>query len=129
MKLNCRGFTLLEVMVAVAVIAIGLTALLGSHSQSVSLAAEAKFYTTAALLAQRKMAELELAGFQDLDHEAGDFGEDFSGYRWEVQAGAMDLQGYETVTKYIKQIKLAIQWGESGQYTYTVKFFHVIPSE
>jgi general secretion pathway protein I len=56
--LNCRGFTLLEVMVALAVIAIGLTALLGSHSQSVSLATEAKFNTTVALLAQQKMTEL-----------------------------------------------------------------------
>lgn len=127
--MKCRGFTLLEVMVAVAVLAIGLTALLGSHSQSVSLAAEAKFYTTAAFLAQQKMAELELAGFQDLDSEAGDFGEDFPGYRWEVQAGGMDLQGYEDVTKYIKQINLVLHWGETSQYTYAVNFFHVIPVE
>jgi general secretion pathway protein I len=46
-----RGFTLLEVMIAVALIAIALTTLLGSQSQSVSFANSAKFETMAALLA------------------------------------------------------------------------------
>ena len=53
------GFTLLEVMVAMAIIAIALTAVLGSQSKSLSLASEAKFSTTVALLAQSKMAEIE----------------------------------------------------------------------
>ena len=53
------GFTLLEVMIAMAIIAIALVAVFGSQSQSLSLANEAKFSTTAALLAQSKMAEIE----------------------------------------------------------------------
>ncbi|NIP42655.1 MAG: type II secretion system protein, partial [Gammaproteobacteria bacterium] len=42
-----KGFTLLEVMIAVALIAIALTTLLGSQSQSVSFANSAKFETMA----------------------------------------------------------------------------------
>jgi type II secretion system protein I len=57
-----KGFTLLEVMIAVALIAIALTTLLGSQSQSVSFANSAKFETTAALLAQSKMSEMILQG-------------------------------------------------------------------
>jgi prepilin-type N-terminal cleavage/methylation domain-containing protein len=54
-KRKSFGFTLLEVMVAMSIIAIALTAVLGSQSQSVSLASEAKFNTTAPLLAQSKI--------------------------------------------------------------------------
>jgi general secretion pathway protein I len=123
------GFTLLEVMVAVAIIAISLTALLGSHSQSVSLVGEAKFYTSAALLAQKKMAELELAGFDDLVGESGDFGEEFPGYRWEVKVDKADFEGFEEITKHIKQIDLSLYRGESSRYGYMLKLFHFAPAE
>ena len=52
LKQRVEGFTLLEVMVAMAIIAIAMTAVLNSQSQSISLASEAKFSTTAALLAR-----------------------------------------------------------------------------
>ena len=123
------GFTLLEVMVAVAIIAIALTALLGSHSQSISLAGEAKFYTTASLLAQRKMAELELAGFDDLFSDGGDFGEEFPGYRWEVKVDQADFEGFEEIAKHIKQIDLVLYWGESSRYAYKLKLFHFAPAD
>ena len=82
---KCRcGFTLLEVMVAMAIIAIALTAVLGSQSQSVSLASEARFNTTASLLARAKMAEMEAMEAEDLAFDSGDFGEDFPGYMWKM---------------------------------------------
>ena len=78
------GFLLLEVMVAITFIAIALTALLGSQSQSVYLAGEARFNTTAALLAQGKMAEMEVEDLADVSTDSGDFGEDFPGYTWQL---------------------------------------------
>lgn len=48
------GFSLLEVMVAMAIMAITFMAVLDSQSVSISGASEAKFSTTAALLAQKK---------------------------------------------------------------------------
>ena len=124
-----RGFTLLEVMVALAIIAIGLTALLGSHSQSVSLAEEADFFTTAALLAQKKMTELELAGLGDLSYDAGDFGEDFPGYRWEVKISRPDFGGIDDLAKYIKQIELSLFRGADKRHTYTLKLYHFAPED
>jgi len=114
-------------MVAVAIIAIGLTALLGSHSQSISLAEEANFNTTAPLLAQKKMAELELAGFGDLSYDTGDFGEEFPGYRWEARISRADFGGIEDLARYIRQIDFSLVWGESGRNTYTLKLYHFAP--
>ena len=56
---NERAFTLLEVMVAVSIIAIALVALFGSQSRSLSHATEAHFNIVAPMLASGKLAELE----------------------------------------------------------------------
>ena len=46
MNNSYRGFTFLEMMVALSVIAIALVSMLASQSQSVSLSTEARFMTT-----------------------------------------------------------------------------------
>lgn len=53
------GFTLLEVMVAVAILAIGLTAIFSSEAGAVKAAHRARKMNVAALLARCKMAEIE----------------------------------------------------------------------
>ncbi len=88
------GFTLLEVMVAVAILAIALVSLIGSQSQSVSMAGLSRFDTTASLLARRKMTELTLADFDGLVNGEGDFGDEFPAYRW--QAVVTDLTEDDT---------------------------------
>ncbi|MBW2002545.1 MAG: type II secretion system protein, partial [Deltaproteobacteria bacterium] len=87
------GFTLLEVMVAIAIIAITLVAVFGSQSQSLSLANEAKFSTTAALLAQSKMAEIEAINYEDLTSDSGDFGENFPNYHWNLTVRDISFVG------------------------------------
>ncbi len=112
------GFTLLEVMIAVAVMAISLTTLLGSQSQSISLANEARFYTTAALLGKARMAELELAGVGNLQSDGGDFGDDFPGYGWEVEVSDLFLEGFGDLgdfSTYLKQVDLVVFWGTEGR--------------
>jgi general secretion pathway protein I len=121
------GFTLLEVMVAVAIIAIALTAVLGSQSQSVSLASEAKFNTMAALLAQNKMAEIRLEKPDDLISGSGDFGEDFPGYLWEVTLSSVTLDNMEDMNDRLAQIDLEISWGEDELYKYRLREFLFIP--
>ena len=59
-KTSQTGFTLLEVMVAVAIIAMTFVSLLGSQSQSISIAGISRFETTAAMLAREKLTELQL---------------------------------------------------------------------
>jgi general secretion pathway protein I len=68
-----RGFTLLEVMVAVAVLAIALPILLGLRNHDVALREEAKAVTNATLLAQEKLFETEILGFPPVGETRGDF--------------------------------------------------------
>ncbi|MFH1437801.1 MAG: prepilin-type N-terminal cleavage/methylation domain-containing protein [Pseudomonadota bacterium] len=60
-----HGFTLLEVMVAVAILALSLTAVFSSQIQSVTMSNHAKWITKANMLARCKMSEVELEFAKD----------------------------------------------------------------
>lgn len=82
-----RGFTLLEVLVAVAVLGLGLVSLLGLHVRNIDLIGRDQRVTEATLLARALMAEVESGPFPDLGFESGDFEEDYPDrypdLRWE----------------------------------------------
>jgi len=124
---RCSGFTLLEVMVAVSIIAITLVAVLGSQSQSVLLAGEAKFNTTAALLAQMKMAEMDLANPESLTSDSGTFGEDFPGYNWETTINDVTSPGTEKISRHLMQLDLKIFWGKDKLYQYHLREYRFVP--
>jgi general secretion pathway protein I len=121
------GFTLLEVIVALSIIAIALTTLFVSQSQSLSLAGEAKFSTTAILLAQAKMVEMETMKAEDLTSDSGDFGEDFPDYFWEVQVNPVSFPGVEQYADQFKQIDLSVFFGEDKQYQYSLRLYLFAP--
>lgn len=68
-----RGFTLLEVMVAVAILGLGLTAILSAQFSAVSATAHAKNLSSATGLARCKMSEVEdqlrVEGFPEIGLE------------------------------------------------------------
>ena len=123
------GFSLLEVMVAISIIAIALTAVLGSQTQSLSLASEAKFNTTATLLAQLKMAEIESEFSQDLSSNSGDFGDEFPDYRWELTMSDAIYPVSEKASESLKQIDLVILWGRDGFYQYHLRLYLFVPRD
>lgn len=77
------GFTLLEVMIALAILALVAVAFLRSQGSSIRLLNEANQISWATLLAQEKMAELESIGFPEPGKKSGEGGEEFPGLRWE----------------------------------------------
>lgn len=83
------GFTLLEVMIAVAIIAIAVVTLLGAQSQSVSIAASARSDTMASMLAQWKMSDLMLQDFDQIADDEGNFGEDYPHYSWKLRVSEL----------------------------------------
>jgi general secretion pathway protein I len=113
-----QGFTFLEVMVAVAIIAISFVTLIGSQSQSVSIAGESRFRVMAALLAQDKLAEIESTNYEDLSNGDGDFGDDYPGYRWrtEVTTTGEDDSGIKGGDDLLKAVDLTVSRGESQTY-------------
>jgi len=121
------GFTLLEVMIAVAIIAIAFTAVLGSQSQSVSLAIESRFNTMAPLLAQRKMAQVESEKLEGLASDSGDFGEDFPGYTWQVDVRDVVFEELSGVPDYLKRIDVTVAWGEDKPYQYHLRLYRFFP--
>ena len=98
---SSSGFTLLEVMLAMAILAIALVAVFQSQSQSISMTGQARFATTASLLAQSKMAEVETMDPREINADSGDFGDDFPDYSWKV-----DLT--ETQAENVKKIEVTV---------------------
>ncbi|MEA3414752.1 MAG: type II secretion system minor pseudopilin GspI [Thermodesulfobacteriota bacterium] len=87
-----KGFTLLEVMIAMAILAITLVVVFQSQSQSISMASRARFETTASLLAQSKMAEIEATDPEEIGPDSGDFGDDFPDYSWQVDVTETEIE-------------------------------------
>lgn len=90
-----EAFTLIEVMVAIAVVATALVALLGLHHQSLLNVIRGQELAQAGLLAQAKMSEAELQRFPPLGTTSGDFQSLYPGqylhFRWQqtVEQSAM----------------------------------------
>ena len=117
------GFTLLEMMAAVAIIAIAVVALMGSQSQSVSTATISRFNITASLLAQQKLAELAREDTTSLSADEGDFAEPYDPYRWQLEVDEVseDDLGISAEGDLLKKIDLTISLGEEPRFTYTVR--------
>lgn len=70
---NARGFTLLEVLIALGILALALPILLGLRNWDLDLHARAKELTTATILAQEKLIETELGTLLPLGETGGPF--------------------------------------------------------
>lgn len=92
-----RGFTLLEVMVAIALLALGLVLLLSVQARSIQLAQQARNLSVATGLARAKMydcqQDLLKKGFSIGDYkEEGDFqDEEIESFFWECHGYKPDL--------------------------------------
>lgn len=95
---NARGFTILEVLIAVAILAIATTALLGTQSRSVVQNDHGRQLSTAALLAHDQMIHLQNRmkkdGFKsDRETERGTFdGREYRDFRWEAIIDPIDMR-------------------------------------
>lgn len=76
------GFTLLEVMLALGVLAVALVALLGLRNRDLSMQAHARHLVTATALAKLKLEELIVVPDVRDGEPAGEFGERYPGFRW-----------------------------------------------
>ena len=124
---DAQAFTLLEVMIAVSIIAIALVALFGSQSRSLSLATEAHFNVVAPMLASGKLAELiaETAAPNDDD---GDFGDDFPGYSWKIETETASFDSPDALANLTKleipmqKIELTVSWSDS-KFQYALVYY------
>jgi general secretion pathway protein I len=123
---DAAGFTLLEVLVAVAIVAIALVTFMGLHLRSLDATIRAQDLTTAVLLAQAKMATM--GEFPDTGEEQGKFeGPELERFQWAtvVTEHTLDaLEGVQTVT--VRRLEVIVYWAD-GQQTrhYTLEAYGV----
>ena len=84
-KNTWSGFTLLEVMVSLAIIAIVFVSVLRLQGQTISMNETTRFYAVAPFLAQQKMSEITADPSSFSGSQSGDFGEDAPGYGWNAK--------------------------------------------
>jgi general secretion pathway protein I len=119
---RASGFTLLEVMVALAVMSIVLVSVYRMHSQSLTMNAAARFYTQAPLLAQSKMAAFETLSAKGFPEDSGDFGEQFPGYSWKVSQKDVTSEVLGTVAEDLKQIDITVSYNDN-QFSYNLRTY------
>jgi len=122
-----KGFTLLEVMVALSMVAVALTAVIGSQSQGVSLAAEARFSTTASLLAHSILARYETMDPLDLMDGSGDFGDNFPGYTWQASLERPFFDDPPQVAEHLRRVEVIVSREDVVGLSYTLWRYLYLP--
>ena len=122
------GFTLLEVLVAVAIVAIALVTFMGLHLRSLDATIRAQDLTTAVLLAQAKMATM--GEFPDTGEEQGKFeGPELERFQWatavtEHTLDALPNSGGQAVT--VRRLEVTVFWADGQQiHHYTLEAYGV----
>jgi len=112
---NNGGFTLLEIMVSIAIIAIVLVSLFHMHAATIRLAEKIKFDAVASSLAQKKITDICM-DLEDDGDAKGDFGDEFPGYSWESHMADMTEFDEDMISekqaKNMKRIDLTISLGD-----------------
>lgn len=117
-----KGFTLLEVMVALSIIAIVLVSVYRLHAQTVSMNNEVRFYVTAPMLAQIKMAETESESLEDIGDDSGDYGDEFPDYRWNIVIDDVESTALGNIARDLKKIDLLISFN-NDEFTYNLRAY------
>lgn len=130
-KADQKGFTLLEIMVAVAIIAIAFTSVLKLHTRTVAMNIGSNFYTKAPLLAQKIISEWETGTATDtVPPAASDSLEDFPGFTFDINHETIASEDLYSGTpddtaELLVKIVCTILYNH-GEYRYTAKSLRFI---
>jgi general secretion pathway protein I len=121
-----NGFTLLEIMVAVAIMAIAFTAAIGLHSQSVTMNMASNFHTRAPLVAGKIIAQWETHMAVSGEADQGqDLLGDLPGFSYDLSEQEVESEWLMSENKendYGKLIRLTCTvFYNDGEYQYTAQ--------
>ncbi|MBW1822857.1 MAG: prepilin-type N-terminal cleavage/methylation domain-containing protein [Deltaproteobacteria bacterium] len=119
---SSTGFTLLEIMVATSIIAIVLVSVYRMHAQTIRMNFISRFQTTAPMLAKKVLAEIETKPVDDLADDSGDFGKEFSGYKWQVAVKEVEFEALGEIAKDLKQIEVIVSLNEDED-VYSIRLY------
>ncbi len=115
---SMKGFTLIEVLIAVAIIAVGFFGVYNLHIQTIRASNAVRFHLKAPRLAKMKISELD-SELGSLIESSGDFGEENSGYSWKVIPGEIETEESGAVASALLKYDLEV-FNESSSYIITV---------
>ncbi len=92
------AFTFIEILAAMVFLAILVPAVVEGITLASRASAHAERGAVAAELAQNKLAELTLNDAWSGGESAGDFGQDWPGYRWELTQATWDMDSMTILT-------------------------------
>lgn len=105
-----KGFTLLEVVISVAIIGVSLMMLLSAVNRNIDIAGKSRDAQIAALLAQQMLTNIELEGFPQVREEEGEF-QDNPGFNWFLSVLPYNLSLLETN---IRIVRVLIVWNDGN---------------
>lgn len=111
------GFTLLEVMVAVAVLSFALVSILAVAGRNVSLSARAADLRTASALADDMASRIDARGLSSTSARSGKF-EERPGFEWHLSVVPYNIPGLGTR---MRIVRILITW-DGGEESYEVSF-------
>ncbi|MBW2040059.1 MAG: prepilin-type N-terminal cleavage/methylation domain-containing protein [Deltaproteobacteria bacterium] len=103
-----RGFTLMEVMVALAILAIALVVVFSHQVASIDLGNEAMIITKATLLAQEKMTELIAQERLATGENEGEVQEGVPPFRWKTTVEDAEPEG-------MRRVMVIVKWKEGDK--------------
>lgn len=117
MRLRSKGFTLIEVMVALTIVALSLTAIAASMSQMVNAANTMRERTYASWIAQNKIAEFRLAAqVPEVSSSSGEV--DYANTEWTWEAVVS-----ETGVEELFRIDVSVSFAGSDEVIRTITGF------
>lgn len=96
-----RGFTLLEVLIAMSIIAYAVVGLLGLQAKNIKAVARGQNLTRATLLARQEISKIQYevlqGGLESLGNTSGDYGRNYPGFRFEREVISTGLDSMREV--------------------------------
>ena len=111
------GFTLLEVMVAVGLLAFAMVSILGVVSHNINLATRSTSYLIATSLADDMASRIDAEGLPSSSERTGKF-ENYPGFEWYVTVSPYNLPQFEAR---MNIISVLITWND-GEESYEISF-------
>jgi general secretion pathway protein I len=106
---HSQGFTLLEVLVALAVLAVALVSLLGLQNRNLLLSMQAERLSTGTLLVREMLTRTQLEGPEAARVTSGDFSDLHPGqypeFRWYRTVSPAPIEG-------LWELRVSVTWGE-----------------
>jgi len=122
-----RGFTLIEVLASLILLAIVLPAAMRGATLASAAASKAQKRTTAATLASSKLQEILATGQYESGGLSGDFSEygaQYQTYRWDGQLSNWNQNGFnaqDLQSQTLQQLDLRVTWrGRDGDQSLTL---------